>query len=512
MLTHRTEQFSKYANVFFLFTACIQQIPGVSPTNRWTTIVPLGLVLLASAFKEIKEDVKRHQSDAELNARVAQVLDPGTGSFASRRWRHIRVGDVLRVESNEFFPADLVLLSSSEPEGLCYVETSNLDGETNLKIKQASPETAKFTAPPPVCAMRGHMVSEQPNNSLYTFDATLHLQTSATAGFSGVPMRQVPLSPDQLLLRGAQLRNTPWIYGLVVFTGHETKLMRNATSAPIKRTAVEKQVNVLILFLFVLLLALSIASAIGSIVRNSAYAGEMQYLLLNADSKGKARIFVEDILTFVIAYNNLIPISLIVTIEVIKYQQATLINSDLDMYHAPTDTPALCRTSSLVEELGQIDYIFSDKTGTLTRNEMEFKQASIGGVAYTDVVDESKQGTGEIGPDGREIGGQRTWHELRAMMDGSIADDGSSAVIDEFLTLLAVCHTVIPEVKGEKITYQASSPDEAALVSGAESLGYRFTVSKGWQQAVCCGAEPHPLAGPQAALRLHRGARHAAGV
>ncbi|PWN97017.1 putative P-type ATPase [Tilletiopsis washingtonensis] len=472
------EQFSKYANVFFLFTACIQQIPGVSPTNRWTTIVPLGLVLLASAFKEIKEDVKRHQSDAELNARVAQVLDPGTGSFASRRWRHIRVGDVLRVESNEFFPADLVLLSSSEPEGLCYVETSNLDGETNLKIKQASPETAKFTAPPPVCAMRGHMVSEQPNNSLYTFDATLHLQTSATAGFSGVPMRQVPLSPDQLLLRGAQLRNTPWIYGLVVFTGHETKLMRNATSAPIKRTAVEKQVNVLILFLFVLLLALSIASAIGSIVRNSAYAGEMQYLLLNADSKGKARIFVEDILTFVIAYNNLIPISLIVTIEVIKYQQATLINSDLDMYHAPTDTPALCRTSSLVEELGQIDYIFSDKTGTLTRNEMEFKQASIGGVAYTDVVDESKQGTGEIGPDGREIGGQRTWHELRAMMDGSIADDGSSAVIDEFLTLLAVCHTVIPEVKGEKITYQASSPDEAALVSGAESLGYRFTVRK----------------------------------
>jgi phospholipid-transporting ATPase len=128
------EQFSKYANVFFLFTACIQQIPGVSPTNRYTTVVPLALVLLATAYKEMKEDLKRHQADAELNSRLAQVLDPGTGAFELRKWKNIQVGDIVRVESNEFFPADLVLLSSSEPEGLCYVETANLDGETNLKI------------------------------------------------------------------------------------------------------------------------------------------------------------------------------------------------------------------------------------------------------------------------------------------------------------------------------------------------------------------------------------------
>ncbi|KAN0062782.1 aminophospholipid translocase [Thecaphora frezii] len=472
------EQFSKYANVFFLFTACIQQIPGVSPTNRWTTIVPLALVLLASAFKEVKEDIKRHQSDSELNARIAHVLDPGSGAFEPRRWRHVRVGDIVRVENNEFFPADLVLLSSSEPEGLCYVETANLDGETNLKIKQASPDTAKLTSSSAACSLRGQLVSEQPNNSLYTFDATLHILTSLTPGFSGTPSRKAPLSPDQLLLRGAQLRNTPWVYGLVVFTGHETKLMRNATAAPIKRTAVERQVNVQILLLFILLLALSIASAIGAIVRNTAYTGEMRYLMLDEDSAGKARRFVEDILTFVIAYNNLIPISLIVTMEVVKYQQAMLINSDLDMYYAPTDTPALCRTSSLVEELGQIDYIFSDKTGTLTRNEMEFRQASIGGISFTDVIDESKQGTGEIGPDGREIGGQRTWHELKAIMDGRTPDDGSSAVIDEFLTLLAVCHTVIPERQGDKVVFQASSPDEAALVAGAESLGYQFVTRK----------------------------------
>ncbi|KAE8224390.1 hypothetical protein CF319_g2705 [Tilletia indica] len=469
------EQFSKYANVFFLFTACIQQIPNVSPTNQWTTIVPLGLVLLASALKEMQEDLKRNQSDTELNSRVAQVLNPGTGSFEPRRWRHISVGDIIRVESNEFFPADMVLLSSSEPEGLCYVETANLDGETNLKIKQASPDTSRITNPQTASSLRGHLASEQPNNSLYTFDATLHLQTSSTAGFSGVPMKRIPVGPEQLLLRGAQLRNTPWAYGFVVFTGHETKLMQNATATPIKRTAVERQVNILILLLFILLMALSIASAIGSIVRNTAFSNEMQYLLLDFDPKGKARIFIEDILTFVIAYNNLIPISLIVTMEVIKYQQAVLINSDLDMYYAPTDTPALCRTSSLVEELGQIDYIFSDKTGTLTRNEMEFRQASIGGYSYAETLDESKF---ESGPDQDEGGGHRTWAELRSIMDGSVPDDGSSAVIDEFLTLLAVCHTVIPERKGDKVTFQASSPDEAALVAGAEQLGYQFTTRK----------------------------------
>ncbi len=167
--------------------------------------------------------------------------------------------------------------------------------------------------------------------------------------------------------------------------------------------------------------------------------------------------------------------------EVVKYQQAQLINSDLDMYYVKTDTPALCRTSSLVEELGQIEYVFSDKTGTLTRNEMEFRFCSIGGVAYADVVDESHRGDGD---DDKEA--WRSFDELRAMVGGAenpfvdVAGDGpvgsEREVANEFLTLLAVCHTVIPEVRDGKMHYQASSPDEAALVAGAEILGYQFHV------------------------------------
>ncbi|KAJ1305933.1 hypothetical protein OPQ81_010652 [Rhizoctonia solani] len=141
--------------------------------------------------------------------------------------------------------------------------------------------------------------------------------------------------------------------------------MRNATAAPTKRTAVERQVNVKIVFLFLVLLALSLSSNIGNSIRQCYLLG---YELAGNKFMGSKKGFIEDILTFVILYNNLIPISLIVTMEVVKYQQAQLINSDLDMYYAKTYTPALRPTSSLVEEL---EYIFLDKTGTLTRNEMD---------------------------------------------------------------------------------------------------------------------------------------------
>ncbi|KAG8221375.1 Ca-transporting ATPase [Butyriboletus roseoflavus] len=491
------EQFSKYANIFFLFTACIQQIPNVSPTNQYTTIAPLAVVLLASAFKEVQEDLKRHQSDSELNARLTKVLSQSS-TFELRKWKDVCVGDIVRVESDEFIPADLVLISSSEPEGICFIETSNLDGETNLKIKQGSPSTTALTSPLLIAPLHGCLRSEQPNNSLYTYEGTLELLSDA-----GVP-RQIPLGPDQMLLRGAQLRNTPWIYGIVVFTGHETKLMRNATAAPIKRTAVEKQVNVHIIFLFLFLLALSVGSTIGASINTWFLSSSQWYLSEPSTFSGKARMFAEDILTFIILYNNLIPISLIVTMEVVKFQQAALINSDLDMYYAHTDTPALCRTSSLVEELGQIEFIFSDKTGTLTRNEMEFKCASIGGVVYAEEVDESRKAGAERDEEGVKES-WRTFDDLKRVLEGTGTSTSSSTsgkvskdpfgmestsmsdgaavlrereVAHEFMSLLAVCHTVIPEVRDGKTHYQASSPDEAALVAGAELLGYQFHTRK----------------------------------
>lgn len=160
------------------------------------------------------------------------------------------------------------------------------------------------------------------------------------------------------------------------------------------------------------------------------------------------------------------------TIELVKYVQAFLINVDLDMYHPDTDTPAVCRTSSLVEELGQIEYIFSDKTGTLTCNMMQFRQASIGGIQYGDEIPEDRKARIIDGIEDGIFDFKRLRENIRGPQGG---------IIKEFLTLLATCHTVIPERNDEKpteITYQAASPDEGALVEGAAMLGYRFTTRR----------------------------------
>ncbi|TPX26285.1 hypothetical protein DIZ76_011747 [Coccidioides immitis] len=456
------EQFSKYANLFFLFTAALQQIPNISPTNRYTTIGPLIIVLLVSAIKELIEDFKRKNSDKSLNYSKTRVLR-GAG-FEETRWIDVSVGDILRVESEEPFPADLVLLASSEPEGLCYIETANLDGETNLKVKQAIPETSDLVSPGQLSRLAGRVKSEQPNSSLYTYEATLTMH-------SGGGEKELPLAPDQLLLRGATLRNTPWIHGVVVFTGHETKLMRNATATPIKRTAVERMVNLQILMLVAILIALSLISSIGDLIVRITASKNLSYL--DYGNVNAAAQFFSDIFTYWVLYSNLVPISLFVTIEIVKYCHAFLINSDLDIYYDKTDTPATCRTSSLVEELGQIEYIFSDKTGTLTCNMMEFKQCSISGIQYAEVVPEDRRATDDDDSDTAMYDFKR----LRQNLESHQTRDA----IKQFLTLLSTCHTVIPERKDEKpgeIKYQAASPDEGALVEGAVPLGYQFTNRK----------------------------------
>ncbi|KAI8910338.1 hypothetical protein EDD86DRAFT_205155 [Gorgonomyces haynaldii] len=448
---------TKYANLFFLCTGVVQLIPDISPTSKYGTLIPLTVILIFTAFKELAEDRKRHRQDYEINHRKTKVL---SGSqFVDRQWREVQVGDIVRVENSEYFPADLVILSSSEPDAICYIETSNLDGETNLKIRQGLPETVHLLTPDAVSRMNAVIRSEMPNNSLYTFDATLVMDG-----------KEYPLSPEQLLLRGAQLRNTRWIYAVVVFTGHETKLMKNSTATPIKRTKVEHMINSQILLLFGVLMTISLICSVGAFFRQWSGSFETKIMLNPNSATSATSNFFRNLLTFIILFNNLIPLSLIVTVEFVKYALAFMIDNDLDMYYEVSDSPAQAKTSSLVEELGQIDFIFSDKTGTLTRNIMEFKMASIGGIPYAETVPDDKRLRKQ--EDGTMFG----YYDFKALNQHKNGHSNADC-IKEFLTLLAVCHTVIPEHDENdpgKLTYQASSPDEAALVQGAKALGYLF--------------------------------------
>ncbi|KAK2176219.1 hypothetical protein NP493_675g03060 [Ridgeia piscesae] len=226
--------------------------------------------------------------------------------------------------------------------------------------------------------------------------------------------------------------------------------MLNSTAAPLKRSTVEKVINKQIFMLFLVLLVMSLISAIASEIWRKRTVNTHWYLFLKETNVAS---FGFNLLTFVILYNNLIPISLQVTLEMVKFAQAIFINWDLDMYYAPTDTPAMARTSNLNEELGQIKYIFSDKTGTLTRNEMEFKQCSIAGIRYEEELEES------------------------SMIAEMKKSNEQAKKIREFMVALSVCHTVVPERDEDNptiITYQASSPDEQALVVGARKYGVMF--------------------------------------
>uniref|UniRef100_A0A452QUU1 Phospholipid-transporting ATPase n=1 Tax=Ursus americanus TaxID=9643 RepID=A0A452QUU1_URSAM len=407
-------QFRRAANSFFLFIALLQQIPDVSPTGRYTTLVPLLFILAVAAIKEIIEDIKRHKADNAVNKKQTQVFF------------QVNVGDIVIIKGKEYIPADTVLLSSSEPQAMCYIETSNLDGETNLKIRQGLPATSDI----------------KDIDSLMRISGRIELDGH----------RYVKL----ILLRGAQLRNTQWVHGIVVYTGHDTKLMQNSTSPPLKLSNVERITNVQILILFCILIAMSLICSVGSAIWNRRHSGKDWYLNLNY---GGANNFGLNFLTFIILFNNLIPISLLVTLEVVKFTQAYFINWDLDMHYEPTDTAAMARTSNLNEELGQVKYIFSDKTGTLTCNVMQFKKCTIAGVAYG----QSSQ-----------FGDEKTFSDS-SLLENLQNNHPTAPIICEFLTMMAVCHTAVPEREGDKIIYQAASPDEGALVRAAKQLNFVFT-------------------------------------
>uniref|UniRef100_A0A2K5F5C0 Phospholipid-transporting ATPase n=1 Tax=Aotus nancymaae TaxID=37293 RepID=A0A2K5F5C0_AOTNA len=442
-------QFRRAANSFFLFIALLQQIPDVSPTGRYTTLVPLLFILAVAAIKEIIEDIKRHKADNAVNKKQTQVFF------------QVNVGDIVIIKGKEYIPADTVLLSSSEPQAMCYIETSNLDGETNLKIRQGLPATSDIKDIDSLTRISGRIECESPNRHLYDFVGNIRLDGHGT----------VPLGADQILLRGAQLRNTQWVHGIVVYTGHDTKLMQNSTSPPLKLSNVERITNVQILILFGILIAMSLVCSVGSAIWNRRHSGKDWYLNLNY---GGANNFGLNFLTFIILFNNLIPISLLVTLEVVKFTQAYFINWDLDMHYEPTDTAAMARTSNLNEELGQVKYIFSDKTGTLTCNVMQFKKCTIAGVAYGHVPEPEDYGCSPDEWQSSQFGDEKTFSDS-SLLENLQNNHPTAPIICEFLTMMAVCHTAVPEREGDKIIYQAASPDEGALVRAAKQLNFVFT-------------------------------------
>ncbi|XP_075248083.1 putative phospholipid-transporting ATPase IM isoform X2 [Convolutriloba macropyga] len=516
------EQLKRVANIYFLVLMVIQLLPiNLSSVSAVTTIIPLVIVFTVTAVKDAIDDIRRRTSDNKINNRKTSRIQDGKSDQI--KWKHLRVGEMIKLENDDFIPADMVILSSSENHAVCYIETAELDGETNLKMRQGLKETEHITKPKQISQIRGRIVCEQPNNNLNDFQGDLILllpekKTQST----------LQLNNNNVLLRGCRLRNTPWVVGIVIFAGKETKLVQNSGKAAFKRTHLDKLLNILVLTIFIFLFLLCLIASMCAALWEE-YTGDPslvylppQVIMDKTYDLTPAAYMGLSFVAYVILLNTVVPISLYVTVEVIRLGLSLFIDWDEKMWFYEGGVKseefkprkAKARSTNLNEELGQVKYIFSDKTGTLTQNKMVFKMCSINGTSFGHspstqgdeftkveyIDDEQSRMTSSVGGSsyGGGSGSQRSfflpehkYQQSKEDSDFTWSDKSLTAAIEanepavrEFLTAIALCHTVLPEAETDKETqkivpeslkYQAQSPDEAALLTAARAFGFTFT-------------------------------------
>ncbi|KAF3901622.1 hypothetical protein ABW21_db0205711 [Orbilia brochopaga] len=433
--------------------------------------------------------------------------EPSQAKFKRDNWKNVQVGDWVRIYNNEEVPADVVVLATSDSDGACYVETKNLDGETNLKARHAlhcgsairharDCERAKFT-----------IESEGPHANLYAYNGLVKWdQIDPNSEDESVISMTEPISVKNLLLRGCSLRNTEWAIGLVIFTGSETKIMMNAGITPTKRSRIQRELNFNVLMNFIILFVMCLLSGIVQGVFSGKKDASQSFFEYGSIGGSPG---VDGLITFwtaVILFQTLVPVSLYISLEIIKTAQAFFIFSDILMYYEPLDYPCTPKSWNISDDVGQIEYIFSDKTGTLTQNVMEFKKCTINGRPYGEAYTEAYAGIQKRQGVNVEVEGPKVKAQiaadkkemiklLRNINDNEYLDDdrvtfvapdfvkdltetsgsAQAAACHHFMLAVALCHSVLPDIVSEdppRIEFKAQSPDEAALVATARDMGF----------------------------------------
>jgi magnesium-transporting ATPase (P-type) len=516
-------QFRRIANVYFLVISAFMIIGTyfpwifVSPLEPLSTILTLAVVMMVTSLKEGADDYARYKSDREENESEVTLMmyDKAASTWGEERVHSkvVQPGDIIKLSGKTRIPVDMVLLMTSTylDGNSCYVETSNIDGETNLKVKAAPPRTAEVISmasngatdlmqpPPELFDMT--IEFEDPNKSIYTFVGALHLGKSAAAGAgasagatgnagsgsgSGGDVDDdddaVPLGADNLLLRSSVFSNTDWAYGVALYTGQYTKVQMNNSLPPAKMSNFEKYANKAVAGVFCAQCVMVVCAVIAFYSMGfDQFEDKLPYVYPTGNTAAALPFWLEQCIVFFILFNNFIPISLYVTMELTNLGQSDMIRYDTEMYDEDMDKPCVVKSGNLMQELGQISQIFSDKTGTLTRNEMKLMCT----VAKGHEVDMT------LGDEG---------------LPSELASGNKRRDFYAFLECLLLCHTVVREKTSKddpaaasgagvgkegnddnddeaaaekrdsllRKTYRAESPDELALIMGTLPFNCNF--------------------------------------
>ena len=487
-------QFRRVSNIYFLITAILQSIPQISPLQPFTAIAPLVFVLGVSMIRDGFEDYLRYKSDREINNSPTMVYKKG--SFKEIKFESICVGDVVLVKKNQTFPCDIAMLANANENGTAYIETSTLDGEKALKPRNAFTHTAELLALDGINRLANRINCEPPNSNLYNFKGNFEFHSDLRKELGkGIYTGSVyPLDKNHLLLAGAFLRNTDWALGIAVYTGYDTKLRMNMSKRKYKESQIEHKTNRYIMVIIVLQFCLCLVCAVASGSWVSINMHEHNYIKYANDydiyDKGGPQGILS-YFTYFLLLNTMLPISLIVSLELLKLGQGFFMMFDKEMYCSKRDKCCKVSSFSLNEELGMIKHVFSDKTGTLTCNQMEFKFLCAGNRIYGEQSVLVNIGLKtKVTFEDREI--------KYSFYDKNIENDLFAAKeipltypltmdIGEFtqqreisamnLRCMALCHECIieePEEEGKDIRYTGPSPDDVVLVDSARRIGYRL--------------------------------------
>lgn len=403
------EQFKFFFNLYFLLVALSQIIPALRIGYLSSYVVPLAFVLTVTMSKEAWDDILRRTRDREANTELYEVLGASSPCIQAQ---HLRVGSLVRLHKDQRIPADMILLQSSESTGESFIRTDQLDGETDWKLRIAAPLTQSLD---PSGLAHISVIASPPKKDIHSFlgNITLH----------GNP---VGLSVDNTLWANTVLASGTAV-GCVIYTGTETRQAMNTSRAGTKIGLLEIEINSLskILCTCVFLLSVGLVAL-----------------------RGFTDTWYVDVMRFLILFSTIIPVSLRVNLDMGKSVYAYQIEHDKSI------PGTIVRTSTIPEDLGRIEYLLTDKTGTLTQNDMEMKRIHVGTVSYAgDAMEEVVQyiaGNSASAPRSRRDIGNR---------------------VKDIVYTLAICHSVTPSYEDGQVEYQAASPDEIAIVKWTASVG-----------------------------------------